>query len=214
VADTPYKPRPGEAREPEPDSKRRRSLSLTDRPATTSSASLLSLANAFADGDGLRPLPAPPAGLAGSRPLDGPAASERAPLAPDGPRVREERGAEMRARLALGDFTGALDLAEQITSARADDPLDHEARRCAEGCRATLIRMYHARIGPLDRVPVVIVPPDQLRWLSLDHRAGFVLSHVDGASTLEEILDVSGMPALHALRILAELVTKRVIAFH
>jgi len=73
--------------------------------------------------------------------------------------------------------------------------------------------MYTARIGPLDRVPLVMVPRDQLRWLSIDHRAGFVLSRVDGVSSLEMILDVSGMPELDSLRILCELAQQRIISF-
>ena len=80
-------------------------------------------------------------------------------------------------------------------------------------CRTVLEQMYTARIGPLDRVPFVAVPREQLRWLSIDHRAGFVLSHVDGLSSLEEIVDVSGMASLDALRILYELVQQRVIGF-
>ena len=75
---------------------------------------------------------------------------------------------------------------------------------CAESCRGVLKQMYTARIGPLDRVPLVMVARDQLRWLSIDHRAGFVLSLVDGVSSLEMILDVSGMPELDALRILSD----------
>jgi len=73
--------------------------------------------------------------------------------------------------------------------------------------------MYTARIGPLDKVPVVMVPRAQLRWLTIDHRAGFVLSHIDGTSNLEQILDVSGMPPLDSLRILYELVQQRIITF-
>jgi hypothetical protein len=73
--------------------------------------------------------------------------------------------------------------------------------------------MYTARIGPMDRVPVVMVPREQLRWLSIDHRAGFLLSHIDGVSNLEMILDVSGMPTLDALRILCELQQQKVISF-
>jgi hypothetical protein len=60
---------------------------------------------------------------------------------------------------------------------------------------------------------VVMVPREQLRWLSIDHRAGFLLSHVDGVSSLEMILDVSGMPTLDALKILCELAQQRVISF-
>ena len=58
-----------------------------------------------------------------------------------------------------------------------------------------------------------MVPRHQLRWLSIDHRAGFVLSLVDGVSSLEMILDVSGMPTLDALRILYELMQQRIISF-
>jgi hypothetical protein len=59
----------------------------------------------------------------------------------------------------------------------------------------------------------VEVQRDQLRWLSIDHRSGFVLSLVDGVSSLEMILDVSGMRELDALRILFELVQQRIISF-
>jgi hypothetical protein len=72
--------------------------------------------------------------------------------------------------------------------------------------------MYSAKLGPLDRVPVVMVARDQLRWLSIDHRAGFVLSLIDGVSSLEMILDVTGMPQLDGLRILSELAQQRIIA--
>jgi hypothetical protein len=119
-------------------------------------------------------------------------------------------GGEMGDRFSLGDFTGALEIAESIL---ANDPVDAEALRCAEESRAKLIQMYTARIGPLDRIPMVMVAREQLRWLSIDHRAGFLLSHVDGVSSLEMILDVSGMPLLDALKILAELQQQRVISF-
>src|SRR5439155_22020444 len=98
---------------------------------------------------------------------------------------------EMRDRVSLGDYTGALEIAESILQI---DPVNTDAIQCADECRMTLQQMYTARIGPMDRVPVVMVPREQLRWLSIDHRAGFLLSHIDGVSSLEMILDVSGMP--------------------
>lgn len=117
---------------------------------------------------------------------------------------------EMNDRVALGDYSGALEIAERLL---AIDPSDPAVNACAESCRSVLKKMYTARIGPLDRVPMVMVARDQLRWLSIDHRAGFVLSLVDGVSSLEMILDVSGMPELDALRILAELAQERIISF-
>ena len=117
--------------------------------------------------------------------------------------------AEMRERFSLGDYTGALEIAELML---AEDPGDAEAGQCAESCRGVLEGMFAARLGSLDRVPSVLVQRAQLRWLSIDHRAGFVLSLVDGSSTLEMILDVCGMPRLDAIRILHELVQQKVIA--
>jgi hypothetical protein len=116
--------------------------------------------------------------------------------------------AELREKYALGDFSGALVIAEQLLKT---DPANTDAQRYAESCRDVLKQMYAARLGPLDQVPVVAVGGEQLRWLTLDHRAGFLLSHVDGVSTLEEILDVSGMPTLDAMRIIVELVSQKVI---
>jgi hypothetical protein len=117
---------------------------------------------------------------------------------------------EMNDRVSLGDYTGALEIAEKLLEV---DPEDEAIKVVAESCRGILKQMYTARIGPLDRVPLVMVARDQLRWLSIDHRAGFVLSLVDGVSSLEMILDVSGMPELDALRILSELAQQRIISF-
>jgi hypothetical protein len=117
--------------------------------------------------------------------------------------------AEMRERYSLGDYTGALEMADLLL---AEDPSDTEASECAESCRDVLEGMYAARLGPLDRVPTVVVQRSQLRWLSIDHRAGFILSLIDGTSSIEMILDVCGMPKLDAIRILFELVQQKIVA--
>jgi hypothetical protein len=114
----------------------------------------------------------------------------------------------MKDRYATGDFTGALEIAEALLS---NDSADLEAQRYATSCRDVLTQMYLSRLGGLDQVINVVLPPEELRWLNLDHRAGFLLSMVDGASTIEELLDISGMPRLDALRILATLREQRAI---
>jgi hypothetical protein len=116
---------------------------------------------------------------------------------------------DMRDRYATGDFTGALVVAEALLESNPDH---EEARRCHERCTETLSQMYMARLGSPAQAVRVVVPSEQIRWLSLDHRAGFLLSLVDGASTIEELLDISGMPRLDALRILYGLLDQRVIA--
>lgn len=116
--------------------------------------------------------------------------------------------ADLRDRYAAGDFTGALLLAESVLETEPDHA---DAKRYAQSCRDVLVQMYTARLGPLDQVVRVAVPPDQVRWLSLDHRSGFLLSLVDGTSTMEELLDISGMPRLDALRIMYTLAEQQVI---
>jgi hypothetical protein len=125
-------------------------------------------------------------------------------------RTIDDPVAEMRERFSLGDYTGALEMAELIL---AEEPGNLEAAECGENCRSVLENMYSARLGPLDRIPMVVVPRTQMRWLSMDHRAGFILSLIDGSSSVDMILDVCGMPKLDALRILHELVQQKIVAF-
>ncbi len=110
----------------------------------------------------------------------------------------------------VGNFSGALLEAERRL---ARDPDDEEAMRYADECRRTLTGMYVARIGSLDRAVELRIPMDQIRWLSLDHHAGFMLSLVDGATTVDELLDMCAMPRLEGLRILLELHDRDVVAF-
>jgi len=116
--------------------------------------------------------------------------------------------AAMKDRYAMGDFTSALEIAETLL---ASDSADLEAQRYATSCRDVLTQMYLSRLGGLDQIINVVLPPEELRWLNLDHRAGFLLSLVDGASSIEELLDISGMPRLDALKILATLREQRAI---
>ena len=116
---------------------------------------------------------------------------------------------EMKDRYAMGDFTGALVIAESILES---NPEDLDAPRYAQSCRDVLTQMYSARLGSLDQVVRVAVPSDQIRWLTLDHRAGFLLSLIDGGSTVDQILDISGMTRLDALRIMYQLLDQRVIS--
>jgi hypothetical protein len=172
-------------------------------------ASVLSMANARA--------PSAPEMAAPQRTLS-PTSIEAAVLGAiagtPGPEITErtidDPVAEMNERYSLGDYTGALEISELIL---AEDPSNLEAAECGENCRSVLERMYVAKLAPLDRAPQVVVPRAQMRWLSIDHRAGFVLSLIDGSVSVETILDLSGMPRLDALRILHELVQQKVVAF-
>lgn len=116
--------------------------------------------------------------------------------------------AEMAERFALGDFTGALTVAELLLGR---DPGHEAAGRYAEGCRERLAQLYTSRLGRLDRVPRVAVPDAEIRWLGLDHHAAFLLSRIDGESTVEDLLHVVAMPRVDALKTLVELLDAQAI---
>ena len=52
---------------------------------------------------------------------------------------------------------------------------------------------------------VVIAPVEALKQMPLDHRAGFLLSLMDGTVDLETLIDVSGMARDDVLSIVQEL---------
>jgi hypothetical protein len=115
----------------------------------------------------------------------------------------------MKNRFAMGDFSGALDLALRICER---DPNHQEAHSLAKKCRDVLEDMYTSRIADMSKVPTIIMGPDQIRWLSLNHRSGFLLSMIDGISSVDDLMDISGMQRLDALRIVCSLLEQKVIA--
>ncbi|HEX6839825.1 MAG TPA: hypothetical protein VF334_24790, partial [Polyangia bacterium] len=64
-------------------------------------------------------------------------------------------------------------------------------------------QIYGAMLGGADRVP-----KHGKAVGDLEPRSAFLLSRIDGAMTVEDVLDVSGMPRLEALRVMALLVRR------
>jgi hypothetical protein len=118
--------------------------------------------------------------------------------------------AKLCEKFFAGDYAGALQLAEELVETDAND---ESARDFVEECRRLLEKDYVARLGSLDKVPTLRVSPTQLRALAIDHQAGFLLSRVDGVSSLDNLLDVSAMPRLDALRLIHRLFEEGVIGF-
>lgn len=115
---------------------------------------------------------------------------------------------QMQELHALDDLTGALAVAELLLGREPGNVL---ARECAEDCRARLVALYTSKLGRMDAPVVVALGDAELRWLGLDHRSGFLLSRVDGLATVDELLDICGMPRLEALRTLVDLLERGAI---
>lgn len=67
---------------------------------------------------------------------------------------------------------------------------------------------------PMVAVPWLVMTLDQVKALPLDQRAGRVLSLVDGRSSVEMILDMSGIREDEVIGILAHLLELGVIELH
>ena len=134
--------------------------------------------------------------------------SEREAGPPSISGITADMAEEMEELYSVDDFTGALRIAELLLGGNPD----HErARRCAGMCLERLEQIYINKIGSLTRVPVYALKEVDLRWLGLDHRAGFVLSRVDGKATVDELVDICGMPRIEVLKTLIELLNQGAI---
>ncbi|HSO40813.1 MAG TPA: hypothetical protein VLT33_50150 [Labilithrix sp.] len=95
-----------------------------------------------------------------------------------------------------------------------DDHDDHErgivptVPRTAPPCAAP-----HLSLTERHSIPRSLKSMAEIAKLPIDHRAGFLLAHVDGMHTLEELLDVCAMPATEALALIAKLKEMGVIEF-
>jgi hypothetical protein len=62
-------------------------------------------------------------------------------------------------------------------------------------------------------IPRLLKSITEISKLKIDHRAGFLLAHVDAMHTLEEILDICAMPSAEALALISSLTEMGVIEF-
>ena len=144
------------------------------------------------------------------------AAAPEAPVAPSAPAPAPAAHPDEVAQLMegarelfeLADFTGSLELVEKALDL---DPENAEAQDYLSRNEGTLIQMYESKIGPLEAQPQIAINPDEVVWLNLDHRAGFVLAQIDGAVSYEDVFALSGMSRLDTCRILVQLIDEKVI---
>jgi hypothetical protein len=118
---------------------------------------------------------------------------------------RFERARELQ---TLDDHSGARELLLEAQALWPDLTGLADALARSE---TKLQTTYESKIGKLSQVPRVRLKEDEVIWLNLDHRAGFMLAQIDGTLSFEDLFSVSGMSRLDTARILAQLLDQRVI---
>jgi hypothetical protein len=98
-----------------------------------------------------------------------------------------------------------------IDLALSEDPNSALAQKLIHRNRDTIMSVFQGFLGNLDRQPSLARPLHELGSAPISPRAAFLLSRVDGSLTLDEILDVSGMPRLEAYRYLCQLFLRGIL---
>ena len=111
--------------------------------------------------------------------------------------------------LGRGDLEGALDL---FRAAAERDPQRIEIEGYIDSVRGRLLKTYREQVGDTRAVPRLLVDPDAVTRFDLAPEAGFVLSLVDGTTTIEELIALLPMDAFEAYRILNVLLDAEILA--
>ncbi len=114
------------------------------------------------------------------------------------------------------DFKSVQEINEDVPTAtppavkppEAEDVLNRASSAAISSARS--LTVPPANID-LSKAPKILLSPEMISWQELDHRAGFFLSQVDGTTSYEDLIEISGMPKNEALMILAKLLEKGVI---
>jgi len=162
------------------------------------------------------------------KPPEGPddaGADDRATLIPDFDPQDFARDSEVRQRTASGvEGEPTMDQARRLHDQGDDEgalflltrlldlaPLHPDANKLADECRASLERQCLSAIGSESAVLVAAVTEEELKTFALDNVSAFLFSRLDGATKVEDILDISGLPRLLALRHLRKLLDRGLV---
>jgi hypothetical protein len=122
--------------------------------------------------------------------------------------AQESATLEARKLIASGQLDGALDL---LRSAAGASQLSLELEATVELLRSALLREYRELVGDGSAVPEIATDPAQITKFNLPSDAGFLLSLVDGATTMESLITVSGMDSFEALRTTKSLIDAGIV---
>lgn len=112
--------------------------------------------------------------------------------------------AQVEAELAQGAAAAAAQTADDALTA-LDGVADSARDRLLLTAREVLERAFLAHIGPLHATAIPVGRVPDMASRPLDHRAGFLLSRMDGALTIEGLIDIAGMSRFETLRTLSTL---------
>jgi hypothetical protein len=95
--------------------------------------------------------------------------------------------------------------------ALSEDPNSALGQKLIARNKDTIMQVFQTFIGDLERMPQLAKPLQELQNAPINPRAAFLLSRIDGSLTIDELLDVSGMPRLEAYRHICQLFLRGIL---
>lgn len=93
----------------------------------------------------------------------------------------------------------------------AEDPDSAVAHKLLNLHREAIAAILELHIGDFAAAPRLGVTMDELVSAHIDARTAFLLSRVDGVMSVEELLDVAGMPRIEALRHVSSMILRGIL---
>ena len=107
--------------------------------------------------------------------------------------------AKAQALLGQGRLEAALDLFEALA---LQSPSQPEVQQQLEAVRSQLLKRYRECVGDPVLAPQLCLSLPEIMKFNLAAQTGFLLSLVDGNTTTEDLISLSGMDSFEALRTL------------
>jgi hypothetical protein len=115
---------------------------------------------------------------------------------------------EIERKLESGDLAGAF---ADIEAMLAEDPSCATALELRTRCRSELAELYQQHLGAgRDRIRLAVAKT-ALDALGLDRWGAYLVSRLEHANTIDELIDVAAFDRLDTLRVLYDLVQKGVL---
>ena len=114
-----------------------------------------------------------------------------------------------RGLIASGQYEESLEL---LQSANEASEFSIELEATIELVRSNLFATYLKSIGDLSAVPSLVADPAEITKFNLPKDAGFLLSLVDGVTSLANLMTVSGMDSFEVLRTTKNLIDVGIVS--
>ena len=107
------------------------------------------------------------------------------------------------------ELEAGLDLLEAVARR---DPMRLEVHGHIEEVRGRLLKRYRDRMGDLGGIPRLSLGLSDVMKFNLPAHAGFMLSLIDGDTSIGDIVSLSGMDSFGALRVLNGLIDAGIVS--